>query len=60
MKENHFLIMLLALLAFGSTDRAQQDEWPKIWYSNNTICTLTADSIFTVSPAANTDGTMAD
>lgn len=53
------ILILLALFAFVHTAWAQ-DEWPKIWESGTTICTLTQDSVFTVAPTNGVSGAMAD
>ena len=50
-------LILLALLAFGQTAWAQDD---KTWISGSTTCTLTADSVFTVTPTDGISGAMAD
>ena len=53
------LLFLFAFMAFGQTAWAQS-EWPKVWTSGGTTCTLTADSVFTVTPTNGTSGAMAD
>ena len=53
------LLFLFAFMAFGQTAWAQS-EWPKVWTSGGTTCTLTADSVFTVAPTNGTSGAMAD
>ena len=59
MKKSKLFLILFVLLAFGQTVWAQ-DQWPKTWISGGTTCTLTADSVFTVTPTNGVSGAMAD